>query len=580
MKRAYLFVFLLTITYTINVTTIAEVRFVSKTGSSTEPYTSWATAADSIQKCIDISSFGDTIYVANGIYYEQVVMIPGLALIGSGMDSCIINTTDLAVPQDFIAVRVKENGIITGFHIIVSNNRWGTGIYLRHTTGLKLRATAYQNRISNSSFGIWLKDVDKGICSDNIILGAGRGININNFYDSQPIVENNYINNVTNSGIFISFGGSSIIRNNTIVDDDLFYGFDGGAQDTLFLMNNLFIVNNNTLGDVIALRLANTLCENNIVEGYGNSRGITGRNYNNLFNNNVTAGERGIYRFNNESPIIKYNNSWNNEMNYSNFSPDSTNISVDPMFMDIDNNDFHLQAYSPLINVGDPNILDKDGTRSDIGLYGGPNGESYLYIDLAPKAPRNTLGLLDSGTVSLSWNKNTEADIKYYNIYRDTVINFALDSTKIVASTNDTLFSELLSGWNNLYYKITAVDGNENESLPGEEVSIIVVGIDKPKIILQDYILYQNYPNPFNPQTIIGYKISTEAYVKLNVYDIKGEKIIELVNEFQNPGYYESTFVGGNNGKGLASGIYLYKLEVVKNGIPVYSSLKKMIQLK
>ena len=40
-----------------------EVRFVSKTGSSTPPYTSWATAADSIQKCINFSQSGDTIYV-------------------------------------------------------------------------------------------------------------------------------------------------------------------------------------------------------------------------------------------------------------------------------------------------------------------------------------------------------------------------------------------------------------------------------------------------------------------------------------------------------------------------------------
>jgi hypothetical protein len=62
----------------------ATVRYVSKTGSSTPPYTSWATAADSIQKCINICVFGDTIYVANGVYEEQVVMIPGLSLIGAG----------------------------------------------------------------------------------------------------------------------------------------------------------------------------------------------------------------------------------------------------------------------------------------------------------------------------------------------------------------------------------------------------------------------------------------------------------------------------------------------------------------
>ena len=67
----------------------ATVRFVSKTGSSTPPYLTWETAADSIQKCINICVFGDTIYVANGVYEEQVVMIPGLSLIGAGTDSCM-----------------------------------------------------------------------------------------------------------------------------------------------------------------------------------------------------------------------------------------------------------------------------------------------------------------------------------------------------------------------------------------------------------------------------------------------------------------------------------------------------------
>ena len=58
----------------------ATIRYVSHTGSSTPPYTSWATAADSVQKAIDFSVSGDTIYVANGVYKEIVRMIPGISL--------------------------------------------------------------------------------------------------------------------------------------------------------------------------------------------------------------------------------------------------------------------------------------------------------------------------------------------------------------------------------------------------------------------------------------------------------------------------------------------------------------------
>src|SRR5690606_11100889 len=56
--------------------------------------------------------------------------------------------------------------------------------------------------------------------------------------------------------------------------------------------------------------------------------------------------------------------------------------------------DYHLQAFSPGIDKGDPDILDTDGSRSDIGLYGGPYGESYTYQELAPRYHDNLYGLV------------------------------------------------------------------------------------------------------------------------------------------------------------------------------------------
>ena len=105
----------------------ATVRFVSKTGNSTPPYTSWETAADSIQECINVCVFGDTIYVANGVYQEQVVMIPGLSLIGAGTDSCIIDTRDLVMSQTYRSVQVLDSCLFTGFYIKVYFNRHFVG---------------------------------------------------------------------------------------------------------------------------------------------------------------------------------------------------------------------------------------------------------------------------------------------------------------------------------------------------------------------------------------------------------------------------------------------------------------------
>jgi competence CoiA-like predicted nuclease len=104
---------------------------------------------------------------------------------------------------------------------------------------------------------------------------------------------------------------------------------------------------------------------------------------------------------------------------------------------------------------------------------------------------------------------------------------------------------------------------------------------------INDYVLYQNYPNPFNPNTKIGYQIKERAYVKLMVYDIKGELVSVLVNKEQNAGYYETEFSSYSiqnpvsSIKGIASGIYLYRIEVIGNGkIPVYTEMKKMLLIK
>jgi hypothetical protein len=70
------------------------------------------------------------------------------------------------------------------------------------------------------------------------------------------------------------------------------------------------------------------------------------------------------------------------------------------------------------------------------------------------------------------------------------------------------------------------------------------------------YELFQNYPNPFNPTTVISYQLSQISNVSLKVYDILGREILALVNEQQEPGYYQRSF----NARGYASGMYIYQL--------------------
>jgi len=91
--------------------------------------------------------------------------------------------------------------------------------------------------------------------------------------------------------------------------------------------------------------------------------------------------------------------------------------------------------------------------------------------------------------------------------------------------------------------------------------------------------LYQNYPNPFNPATKIRYSIpsfeshdgASQQNVSLKVYDVLGEEIATLVNEFKSPGIYEVQW----NAEELSSGVYFYRLTA-----GVFQSTKKFVLMR
>ncbi|MGD8780826.1 MAG: carbohydrate binding domain-containing protein [Ignavibacteria bacterium] len=86
-----------------------------------------------------------------------------------------------------------------------------------------------------------------------------------------------------------------------------------------------------------------------------------------------------------------------------------------------------------------------------------------------------------------------------------------------------------------------------------------------------EYNLTQNYPNPFNPSTKIEYSLQKPGIVTLKIYNILGQEVLSLVNEFKNAGNYKVDFNAGN----LASGVYIYQLRAGS-----FINSKKMLLLK
>ncbi|RPI65082.1 MAG: T9SS C-terminal target domain-containing protein [Ignavibacteriales bacterium] len=103
-------------------------------------------------------------------------------------------------------------------------------------------------------------------------------------------------------------------------------------------------------------------------------------------------------------------------------------------------------------------------------------------------------------------------------------------------------------------------------------VTEIVSDIDeKENIVMKDFTLSQNYPNPFNPTTKIRWQSPIGGWQTLKVYDVLGNEVATLVNEYKNAGSYEVNFDASK----VSSGIYFYQLQAGS-----FIETKKMLLLK
>jgi hypothetical protein len=90
-------------------------------------------------------------------------------------------------------------------------------------------------------------------------------------------------------------------------------------------------------------------------------------------------------------------------------------------------------------------------------------------------------------------------------------------------------------------------------------------------LIPERFSLDQNYPNPFNPSTKISWQSPVSGHQTLKVFDVLGNEVATLVDEYKEAGKYEATFDASK----LSSGIYFYKLQSGN-----FVETKKMILMK
>ncbi len=210
------------------------------------------------------------------------------------------------------------------------------------------------------------------------------------------------------------------------------------------------------------------------------------------------------------------------------------------------------------------------GSFTQFSLFGVGNNNA-LPVELSSFTTN-----VNGRNVQLSWETKTEKNSDKFDIEK---MNSAIGSSWInVGSVKAAVLSNspkeysftdknLQSG--KYQYRLKMIDNDGSFAYSSVEAAEVAI----PK----DFAVSQNYPNPFNPSTKIDYQIPVDSKVIMEVYNIAGQKVSDLVNKEQSAGYYSVDFGASK----LSSGVYIYRIVASdKASGNNFSSIKKMMLLK
>lgn len=323
-----------------------------------------------------------------------------------------------------------------------------------------------------------------------------------------------------------------------VQSSDFGYVFTGYANDSVILTKTDQY--GNVEYDDLAIEINNNskvILQNNIIRDLQNYS-ITVNNASPVISNNLIAGNKGGIKLINSSPQYVLNNT-------------------------IANND----------SIGLYFDGNSDGQFVNNIVYGNKDKEVFINSDLSDPAfyyndiKNGESGFeLNSGAVySGTYANNINFDPQFI-----TGTYYLSGTSVCINSGYPGLTDELLG---TMYIPQTDILGNLR--IFSDEIDIGCHEWNASGIVNENTIesitLSQNYPNPFNPITTIHYSIPVDQFVKLSVFNIKGELVSELVNRNVKAGIHKVDF----DGKDLVSGQYFYRIET-----PDFSKIRKMLLIK
>lgn len=484
-----------------------------------------------IQIGINTADDGDTVLVAPGTYFENLVIdnktiVLASHYILSGGDTTIISQTiiDGSDLGNVIQFRNVNKSTLIGFtitngHTDVGNP--GGNIYCFKSSPL------IKNNIIKNGYAIgnaywWYQKFGGGIFVENsspIIIGnwiieneawdGGGGIFITNF-SSPKIISNIIANNEAIGGAGISVGGQShVLIKQNVIDNNRCQRFNGGGILMTYsfgIIENNTIVNNTAIEDFFPLENGegSGIYLTNSIES-----GIIIRN--NIIFNNEADIIGGVSCDTNSQIIFQHNNvSQNvggNGSNYGNdCNPDVNSFSLDPDFVNFTSGIYTLNPNSPCVDTGLPDAIFND-----------PEDPNNLGMALFPAQGSliNDMGAFGGGFYMLDFDRDGLTDNQEINsnpatnpILADTDGDGALDSEELeIHETNPTIADSDNDGFNDGFEIEMYTDPKDETSFPilEKQMNYEILAQEARQLALQPFDSLVFYAvNELDPPIIPG----------------------------------------------------------------------------
>jgi len=592
----------------------AATYHVSPLGSNTPPYDTYQKAAHKIADALlAAGGYGDTVLIHAGTYtVDTVHHVPsGLVLAGVGRDSATIIWDDhLYEGEPGLIFALGQDNEVLGLELSFppgsSVNGAVSALSVFAPDTLRIHHCLFRDVIVDVAGDRFLDVYDNefrfGVVHGGLYIGMARA----------HIHDNRFYGKTTGRGASIRYSGYVTVEHNVFANDSIWRPIgifvDHVTQATI--RNNLFL---NTEAPVYWLFASGTVENNTIVGAVGTWGGwplhhgvyVFLRWYESItVRNNACIDFQAPWDFGNDDlgsglstgPIHFVHNTfwpprdtmwikWPQSNPDSVLVIDSANTNAYPMFAD--DSIYCLQAGSPLINAGDPAILDGDGSRSDVGQTGGPYGIGCAYEQLAPLPPDSLRVSGQGAVVRLDWSRRPEADLAGYRLYRGTQAGFWQPGSTPIREVpaNDTSSADtIVEAGSTFYYVATAMDTAGMESGASPEAAYVFSSVPGEEggtpPLPRDPCIARVYPNPTNAAFIIEVSLPEAmadcSGLSVGIYDVSGRQVIALdAGETLVGRCVFRGDTGLTTGVPLASGVYFARLR--SGGRPLGQPVKLVI---